>query len=186
MIGWRPASAKFFQELMDTDRAEARREQVAGCPRCGGPLDRADYPRKPRGLPPEWEELFSRRLSLCCRREGCRRRRTPQSVRFLGRRVYVGVVVLLAATVSVAAAIAVCGAARLTVHRWASWWSGTLPQSAFWRVARARLMPPLDDARLPSALLDRFQGDYEGALLKALRFVAPVTSPSWSSFPMGP
>lgn len=186
MINWWPASAKFFQDLMEADRVEARRQQVAGCPRCGGPLDRADYPRKPRGLRPEWEGLFSRRLSLCCRREGCRRRRTPQSVRFLGRRVYVGAVVLLAATISVAAAMALSGAARPTVHRWASWWSGTLPESAFWRLARARLMPPLDETRLPGALLDRFQDDRESALLQTLRFVAPVTVPSWSSFPMGP
>ena len=29
----------------------------------------------------------------CCAEEDCRRRRTPESVRFLGRRVYAGLVV---------------------------------------------------------------------------------------------
>jgi hypothetical protein len=41
-------------------------------------------------------ESFDRRFSLCCGREGCRRRATPPSVRFLGRRVYVGAVVIVA------------------------------------------------------------------------------------------
>jgi hypothetical protein len=34
-------------------------------------------------------------LSLCCSRDGCRRRMTPPSVRFLGRRVYLGAVLVL-------------------------------------------------------------------------------------------
>ena len=59
-------------------------------------MHRAFYPRKPRGLfEAEWAE--SRRHSFCCGREGCRKRHTPSSVRFLGRRVYVGVVVVVAA-----------------------------------------------------------------------------------------
>lgn len=186
MIDCWPASAKFFQGLLEADEWEAQRQRARGCPRCQGRLDRADYPRKPRGLPEQWEGLFCRRFSLCCSREGCRRRFTPQSVRFLGRRVYVGAVVLLAATVPLLVAIALCGAARCTVERWGAWWTGALPQSAFWRLARARLMPPIDDARLPSELLDRFGADREGALFNALRFVSPITAPRSPSFPMGP
>lgn len=69
---------------------------------CGGALHRANYPRKVRGLPPgasagdgaggPGPEL---RLSFCCAREGCRKRHTPASLRFLGRRVYAGVVLVL-------------------------------------------------------------------------------------------
>ena len=187
MIGWLPESAKFFQRLFDEDELAVDRQRARGCPSCAGRLDRADYPRKPRGLPDLWAGLFERRFSLCCCREGCRRRVTPPSVRFLGRRVYAGAVVLLGATVPVLVAIALCGAARCTVERWTAWWTKVLPQSAFWRVARARLMPPVDETRLPTELLVRFLGDRNDALFKALVFIAPITAaPRSSSFPMGP
>src|SRR5271157_4368665 len=62
-----------------------------------GPLHRSDYDRKPRGaLIAPAGEAFVRRFSLCCGREGCRKRATPPSLRFLGRRVYLGAVVLVA------------------------------------------------------------------------------------------
>lgn len=187
MIGWLPESAKFFQGLFEEDERAMDRQRARGCPWCRGRLDRADYPRKPRGLPEQWEGLFGRRFSLCCCREGCRRRVTPPSVRFLGRRVYVGPVVLLGATVPVLVAVALCGAARCTVERWVAWWTGVLPLSAFWRVGRARLMPPVDETRLPAELLLRFQGARDDALFKALDFIAPISAaPRSSSFPMGP
>ena len=105
MIGWLPESAKFFQRLLEEDEVAVDRQRARGCPSCRGRLDRADYPRKPRGLPAQWESLFNRRFSVCCCREGCRRRLTPPSVRFLGRRVYVGAVVLLGVTVPVLVAV---------------------------------------------------------------------------------
>ncbi|WP_245731956.1 hypothetical protein [Thiocapsa roseopersicina] len=77
---------------IDEDLAEAARE--AGCPACGGTLHQADYPRKPRGCPEPWREAFATRRSFCCAQ--CRRRLTPRSVRFLGRRVYLGLIVVLA------------------------------------------------------------------------------------------
>ena len=91
------------------------------------------------------------------------------------------------AKAAVLVAIALCGAARCTVGRWTAWWTEALPQSTFWRVARARLMPPVDEARLPAELLIRFPGDREDALFKALVFIAPITAaPRSSSSPMGP
>src|SRR3989304_4273818 len=71
---------------------------AAGWRRCGGRLHRAHYPRKPRGGPAELEPGQERRLSFCCAREGCRRRTTPPSLRFLGRRVYFGPVFVLVTT----------------------------------------------------------------------------------------
>lgn len=41
------------------------------------------------------EPHYRKRLSFCCARPGCRRRVTPPSVRFLGRRLYVAAVVVL-------------------------------------------------------------------------------------------
>lgn len=92
MIAW-PPDAKFFDGLFEVDTYALRRAQAGGCPRCRGRLDRADFPRKVRRIPTTWEPMFERRFSLCCSREGCRRRVTPASVRFLGRRVYAAVVV---------------------------------------------------------------------------------------------
>lgn len=52
---------------------------------------------KPRGgaLAAAGEE-HTLRFSLCCGREGCRKRAAPPSVRFLGRRVYLGAALLVA------------------------------------------------------------------------------------------
>ena len=52
------------------------------------------------GGSPQPAEAFGRRFSLCCGREGCRHRATPPSVRFLGRRVYVGAVVIVASAIA--------------------------------------------------------------------------------------
>src|SRR5690606_40488518 len=94
---------QFLQCLEALDEAVAERVRVGRCRHCGGRLDRADYPRKPRGgsLAPG-AEAWSKRLSLCCAQEGCRRRATPPSVRFLGRRVYAEVVVVLASVAALA------------------------------------------------------------------------------------
>ena len=75
-------------EKVDADLAQEACQQ--GCLHCDGKLHRADFDRKPRGGP-QWD----RRFSFCCAQEDCRRRRTPESVRFLGRRVYAGLVVVL-------------------------------------------------------------------------------------------
>jgi hypothetical protein len=88
-------NGEFLCLLLEIDRQIAQTMREEGC-RCGGQLDRADYPRKPRGIAPQAEEAFSRRFSFSCNRYGCRKRHTPMSVRFLGRRVYVAAAVVLA------------------------------------------------------------------------------------------
>ena len=55
----------------------------------------ARYRRKPRGGPRGLSTQYDQRLSFCCAAEGCRKRTTPPSVRFLGRKVYLGAVVVL-------------------------------------------------------------------------------------------
>ena len=85
--------SQFFLFLIRLDEELAAQAQCAGCS-CGGVLHRANYPRKPRGCPTlAIRDAFSSRLSFCCSR--CRRRTTSVSVRFLGRRVYLGLVVVL-------------------------------------------------------------------------------------------
>jgi hypothetical protein len=79
---------------IDADLAETVRR--AGCRLCGAVLHRAPFPRKPRGGPTELPDGYDRRHSFCCAVDGCRTRHTPPSVRFLGRKVYLGAVVVLA------------------------------------------------------------------------------------------
>jgi hypothetical protein len=83
---------KFFSVLLLIDRDLAQQCQAAGCP-CGGALHKANYPRKPRGCPPDARTDCALRFSFCCNR--CRKRMTAQSVRFLGRRVYLSLAVVL-------------------------------------------------------------------------------------------
>ncbi len=81
----RPASFWSFLLAVDEDLAEETRKQ--GCS-CGGRLHCANYPRKPRGAGLKLTEFQRLRVSFCCDRDGCRKRATPRSVRFLGRKVY--------------------------------------------------------------------------------------------------
>ena len=87
--------ARFLAFLLRIDQDIGERTRLAGCRICGGVLHGAAYPRKPRGGPAELDPKFDRRLSFCCAKRDCRRRTTPPSVRFLGRRVYLGAVVVV-------------------------------------------------------------------------------------------
>ena len=74
---------EFFRLLVQFDERIMQRVAAEGCRRCDGPLHRGDYNRKPRGaLIAPVGEAFVVRFSLCCGREGCRRRATPPSLRF--------------------------------------------------------------------------------------------------------
>jgi hypothetical protein len=88
--------SSFFQLLQSYDEDICKAQQDNGCSHCGNKLDLSHYQRKPRGL--EWASLTEtcfRRYSLCCRNEGCRKRTTPQSLRFAGRKVYCGLLIML-------------------------------------------------------------------------------------------
>jgi hypothetical protein len=74
---------------IDSDLAEKTRAQ--GCS-CGGRLHTSNYPRKPRA-PVDLGAENRKRHSFCCAE--CRRRETPPSVRFFGRRVYAFPIVVL-------------------------------------------------------------------------------------------
>lgn len=172
---------KFLTALVGIDEESARRVRSEGCPHCGRPLDRADYPRKPRGELGEAARGYVRRISLCCR--ACRRRATPPSVRFLGRKVYVGALVVIASVIGRSARLIGRGGVRdvrgvpvRTVRRWLAWWQVTFALSRFWGEARARFASPIAIKLLPTSLLDRFEG--EDWLERALAFISPITTTS--------
>lgn len=175
-------SPTFFALLLHIDAELAEAARAGGCPACGGVLHQADYPRKPRGCPRSCRAAFARRHSFCCAQ--CRRRLTPRSVRFLGRRVYLGVLVVVASLRHSghhpqAAALATTLAIPLrTLRRWQTWWREQLPRTPLWYGAQGAFVPPLDWAQAPASLLARFSGDAADALVALLRFLSPLTSRS--------
>ena len=174
------ADQKLHQLLEKVDADLAAQAHVGGCRFCGGKLHRANYDRKPRGGP-GWKY----RYSFCCAREGCRRRRTPESVRFLGRRVYAGLVVVLVSALvqglkpqRVTYLRQALEIDRRTLARWRQWWQVTFVESSFWKAARARFLPPLSPRTLPGSLCESFAVQRGDRLVELLRFLAPLTLPS--------
>lgn len=181
------ADQQLFQLLEKVDSDLAAEAHAKGCLHCGGKLYRGDYERKPRGGP-QWDE----RYSFCCGKEGCRRRNTPESVRFLGRRVYAGLVVVLMAAMAhgltadrVRRVREVLNIDRRTLERWRQWWLDNFVRSSFWKAARARFMPPLCEKTLPLSLCLSFAVQRRDRLLALLQFLAPLTPPAaWESLVM--
>ncbi len=175
---------EFFERLLAVDEAIVVRAAEKPCRECGGPLHRGDYPRKPRGgLLAVAAEVWERRFSLCCGRDGCRHRATPPSVRFLGRRVYVGAVVILAsglalAVMSAGAGTRMTGVPARTTRRWRRWWRGPFLTSAPFVELSARLVPALDRHALPASLLERLADDLGPAVARLLGWMAPLTTAS--------
>jgi hypothetical protein len=173
---------EFFFLLFRIDQEMAEAARAAGCT-CGGRLHRSDYARKPRGLPAPAEDMFDSRFSFCCDREGCRKRCTPASVRFLGRRVYVGATVVLACVLrqladAVARYRALCAIElppKRTVRRWSRWWRTAFIASDLWRSDRGRFMPPVSIEQIPTSVLERFAGTGDEKLRAMLLWLSPLS-----------
>jgi hypothetical protein len=186
-------SGEFFAMLEQADQQLACLVREKGCPYCNGALHVGNYPRKPRGASfAATAEAFGLRHSLCCGREGCRKRVLPPSLRFLGRRVYVEVVVLLASVM-----VLLLGATRtvsritkvpgMTLKRWGTWWREEFPKSQAWMEISARMVPTPEIGRLPRSFYEgleealsrerrkRTEGD---ACVVAARLLAPCTTGS--------
>lgn len=176
--------AKFLRALAEIDAQHAERVRGEGCPECGGALDRADYPRKPRGELGEAAGEYERRCSFCCRVDGCRKRATPASLRFFGRKVYFAVLVMVASARARSMSLTGHGSPRRvdgvpvrTVRRWLQWWQTAFALGSFWSEAKGFFAEPVDERQLPASLLERF-GTGPVALEMLLRFTAPITTTS--------
>jgi hypothetical protein len=183
MVDFFELEREFFALLEQQDRQIAKQVAAEGCPVCGGPLHRGDYERKPRGarIAPAGEE-FVRRISLCCGREGCRKRATPPSLRFLGRRVYLGAVVIVVSLVAQALATAAAlrqatGVPARTAQRWLSWWRGPFITTEVFVAIRARLVGVDIDA-LPASIVGRLEGTWKQRLNAMVELVLPITTSS--------
>lgn len=191
-------SGEYFSTLLEMDAEIARSVARARCSHCGGPLHQSNYQRKPRGgLLAVAGEAFAVRHSLCCGRVGCRKRALPPSVRFLGRRIYLGAVVLLGSVVAQLAAtwrdaVTKTSVPRRTLGRWGRWWRVTLPTLPVWAELRARFAPPPPEVNaLPRSLIERLTAFHTRALrqpngeptlgdvaLSAAQCLAPATTTS--------
>lgn len=174
----------FWRFLFDLDREFAQRARENGCS-CGGRLHAGHYLRNPRGGPDGLSKEDCLRLSWCCGQDGCRKRLTPPSARFLGPKVYLLPVIFLAAALrqgpsprALRELTTLFGADHRTLARWQVLWQEHFPQTGFWKVARAQLPHPQEATLLPRALLVAFftspdapRKDWE----RLLRFLAPIT-----------
>ena len=172
-----------FLLSIDKDLAECARREACSC---GGRLHCANYPRAPRGGLDHLPEEYRCRFSFCCDRDGCRKRVTPPSVRFLGRKVYLGVVVILVSAMRqgptprrVRELSSLFGVDRATITRWQTFWRDHVPSTPFWKLARARLVPVVEIVALPLSLVEalgRGNDPYQD-WVRLLRFLSPLTIP---------
>ena len=179
-------SSSFFTLLLRLDEDIAAQARKVGCA-CGGVLHSARYARKPRGGPEGLGPEHSMRLSFCCSVEGCRRRVTPESLRFLRRKVFFCVWVLLLPILRegptperlhrLEAAFTV---SRRTLLRWRQWWREAFAQSQFFESMRGRFAAPVSVEALPGSLLAAFSeiAQPKERVLAVLRFLGPLTSGS--------
>jgi hypothetical protein len=115
-------------------------------------------------------------------------------VRFLGRKVYLGVVIMLACLAldslaqtgqTARAWLRRFDVPRRTVQRWQAWWRGFFCVGPLWRLIRGGFVVPTDGALLLESLVAGVEAgtttedsSFESVLDKALRLLAPATTAS--------
>lgn len=177
------ASARLFALLLHVDEELAEAARVGGCLVDGGRLHRGDFERKPRGALTTLGRRARIRFSFCCSNRECRKRVTPPSVRFLGRRVYLGAVVVLLSTMRHGATARrqarlheLFGVAPRTVQRWRRWWRERFVQTPCWKRLRGLLRDAADVCTFPDDLLGRMRGEGEERLVGLLRLLTPLST----------
>ena len=84
-------------------------------------------------------------------------------MRFLGRKVYLGAVVILISAMRqgptprrVRELSSLFGVDRATIARWQTFWRDHVSQTPFWKIARGRLVPVVEIVALPLSILEAF------------------------------
>lgn len=175
--------ANFHLLLNALDQEIAKEAQQQGCMYCGNKLHQADYPRSPVGLPPQFRNDYSERFSLCCNQ--CRRRTTPKSVRFFGRRWYPAPLLILISVLAVG--INERRIAQVKQHfgitvsestwkRWRRWWRDSFQSTQFWQQHKGLVPTAIESTHhYPRALLIVFKGLLDEKVQLLLRFLSPLT-----------
>jgi hypothetical protein len=172
-----------FWALYKIDLATAELYRKKQCPHCQGPLYYANYPRKPRGEPEGLPEESFIRFSLCCGKEGCRRRLIPPSCRFLDRKVYWYAAILTIVSdwqnkiqkMTISELAGKMGISRNTLKRWIYFFKNTFPVSSQWKKIRGRVSTIVKNAHLPGSLINFYlqqQSNIEKALISCLNFLS--------------
>ena len=146
--------------LIDVELANIKRSMR--CPCCDGPLHQSNYSRKPRGGPVGLPEEYCLRRSFCCGRDGCRRRSTPESCLFAGRRVYWRCVVLVATVLvqrraegqGIGQLSRLLGIPRKTILRWLDYFTQTFMDTPEWLRIRGFLPATVSNDCLPSIFIE--------------------------------
>lgn len=181
---------RFHRTLQELDEKTAAEVKAQGCtkPGCEGVLHSARYRRKPRGMAAALNGSECWRQSFCCAKDRCRGRVRPASLIFLGRKVYLAVVVTVVTAMRCGATPVRMrrlkewvGVSRQTVLRWQRWWRELLPKMPFWRVACGTFSSPVDTSALPLSLLERFTGKASERVLDLLRLLQPLTGTQGST-----
>ena len=172
----------FYLFLLKNDKDTALEIKAVSCPFCSGPLDHASYERKPRNTPAGLPDEFNTVFSLCCRRDGCRKRITPPSLRFFGRRVYLLFIMIKSCADCgrnpsglIATKARLWGMSRQALKRWYEFWQNTFSLSGFWRFSKGLLPINSGDLPLPEHLLQSFRCLFFAPehWLKLLQFLSP-------------
>ena len=179
--------ASFHLLLQQIDQEIASDALKQGCPHpgCKGKLHRADYPRSPMGLSPDFRDLYDLRISFCC--SICRRRTTTVTVRFFGRRWYPAPLFILLSLLTLG-----INQRRLTQvkrhfgfvasestwRRWRGWWRTIFVQTPFWQQEKGRAPPTseLNRGPFPRVLLNPLKGKFKEKIPLLLHFLAPLTA----------
>ena len=174
----------FFHHLHIIDKNIAEQYREMPCPHCGGPLHFANYPRKPRGEPDGLPKECFLRFSLCCGSEGCRRRIIPPSCRFLGRKVYWHVAILVIILeyqnkeISIFKLAKRFNVSRNTISTWVGFYQDIFPDSPEWQRIRGQIAAFIKNNELPASLINYFlslKSSAKDALISCLKFLSKGT-----------
>lgn len=175
----------FYLLLNTIDQELANQTKQKGCPFCGCTLHLADYPRSPLGIAPAFRDNYESRFSFCC--GTCRKRTTPPSVRFFGRRWFPAPVLVFISALMHGVNQRRCAQVKryfgITVsestwRRWRLWWREAFIATSFWQQAKG-LFSPADQMMcgpFPRVLLNEFQGTVKEKIILLLRFFSPLTA----------
>ncbi len=170
-----------FHRLYAIDKNIAEQYRKRPCPYCDGPLHFANYSRKPRGEPDGISEDFFIRFSLCCGKEGCRRRLIPPSCRFLDRKVYWHAAILVIISeyqnkeFSIFKLAKLFNVSRNTIARWINFYHDIFPYSPEWQKIRGQVDARIKNTELPSNLVNHFvdlKYCAKNALISCLKFLS--------------
>ena len=174
----------FHVLLIEIDREMADICAKKGCAYCGAKLHQADYPRSPMGMPPSFRDQYNQRISFCC--ANCRKRTTPPSIRFFGRRWY-------PAPICIFISIMTSGINKRRIslikkhfgivvyestwRRWRKWWRDEFVVTKFWQQAKGQLPPKneITQGPFPRVIFNFYLGNIEKKMLLFLPFLSPLT-----------